>query len=123
MADTVKYLVTVDGETGEVSKVEQMGDAGELTEVPASTFEMAPAAAGCPSYVVNIFMGGEGLYTMTAAPPEGRLAMARPVGVPNPGGRRAPVGVPSPGGRRAPAGVPNPGGSPPPTDVADPDES
>jgi hypothetical protein len=32
MAD-IKYLVTVDSETGDLTKLELVGDAGELTEV------------------------------------------------------------------------------------------
>ncbi len=53
----VKYLVTVDEETGETLKVELVGDSGELTEVDlGEALRMRPAAA--PTYAVNIFMGG-----------------------------------------------------------------
>lgn len=67
-----KFLVTVNAESREVVRVEQMGEAGELIEVSTSVLAQASrkgsgasgapekhAAAGTPpSYAINIFMGG-----------------------------------------------------------------
>jgi len=62
MANQVKYLLTVDSTTGATIKIERLGDAGDLTEVPLSSLHMPPVAAepsgvSPQSVVVNIFMG------------------------------------------------------------------
>lgn len=66
-----KYLVTTDPETGETIKVEEIGEAGDLSEVSAdSVFSTSTAGAGGPpQYIVNIFIGtgpgGQGAPTVT----------------------------------------------------------
>lgn len=58
MADYRKYLVTTDPETGETVKVEEIGDAGDLSEVAAETvFPPSTTGSQQPQYVVNIFIG------------------------------------------------------------------
>jgi len=58
----LKYLVTVDPDSRAVTKVEHLGDAGELTQVPASTLGLgAPAASIAQgANVIHIYMGGGG---------------------------------------------------------------
>ncbi len=40
MADLVKYLVTVDSESGDIVRVERLGSSGDLSEVPANAFSL-----------------------------------------------------------------------------------
>lgn len=51
MAETIKYLVTFDAETGTVQKAEQLGSAGDLASVPAAAFsvDVAKLAGPLPS--------------------------------------------------------------------------
>lgn len=66
MSNLVRYLFTVDSTSGATVKVERLGDAGELTEVPvgsvlgaqATVPTTAPQSASPQSVVINIFMGG-----------------------------------------------------------------
>lgn len=44
MSKHTRYLLTVDSATGAAVKLERVGEAGDLTEVPLSTLSMAPAA-------------------------------------------------------------------------------
>ena len=54
MAD-VKYLVTVDSETGAPTKLELVGDSGELTQVDLSKLSWGGGNTGGVSIVVNIY--------------------------------------------------------------------
>jgi hypothetical protein len=61
MSQTKRYLVTTDAATGATLKVEHVGDAGELTEVPAGTLA-APAGHVCPpSAVFHVYVGHGGV--------------------------------------------------------------
>ncbi len=59
MAD-LKYFMTVDSETGEVTRLQLVGDAGELTDVDLSevSCDGGGKAGGGTSIVVNIFTDG-----------------------------------------------------------------
>jgi hypothetical protein len=61
MAD-VKYLITADSETGAVTKLELVGEDGELTDVDISALccDSGSVASGATSIVVNIYAGGGG---------------------------------------------------------------
>lgn len=66
MPNLVKYLVTVDADTGIPVKCEQVGDAGQLTEV--SMQDLTPQVAAPPSggtVIVNIYAGGGQVMTHT----------------------------------------------------------
>lgn len=54
-----KYLVTVDSATRKIVKVQELGEAGELTEVSPSVLESAPSRPARTNYTVNIYMGSE----------------------------------------------------------------
>ncbi|MBI2214108.1 MAG: hypothetical protein HYU52_10715 [Acidobacteria bacterium] len=60
MANYVKYLLTVDADTGVPVKIEQVGEAGELREVSMSDLAPAisPGSAG-GTVIVNIYAGGQ----------------------------------------------------------------
>ncbi len=66
MSNQTKYLLTVDSKTGAATKLERVGEAGELTEVPLNTLAAAYAqpmpAMGTPPaavpVVLNLFLGG-----------------------------------------------------------------
>jgi|GEM_PF-3876712 len=91
-----KFLVTVDAESREVVRVEQMGEAGELVEVATSLLTQATqgasgeqATAGVPpSYAINIFMGSGESPNITTS--RGRAVEASSVEEP-------PMVIPSPG--------------------------
>lgn len=56
----VKYIVTVNSETGEPTKVELIGDAGELTELDLNELphgSVDTRGAGGISVVINIYGG------------------------------------------------------------------
>lgn len=57
MTEHRKYLVTVDPESRKVVKVEHLGEAGELTEVPMDALKLAQPPTAV-SYTVNVYMGG-----------------------------------------------------------------
>jgi len=59
MAD-VKYLVTVDSETGTPKKLELVGDAGEFMEVDLSNLSWDSGNARGISIAVNIYTGDGG---------------------------------------------------------------
>jgi len=67
MANYIKYLLTVDADTGIPVKIEQVGEAGELREVSMSELQPAitPASAG-GTVIVNIYAGGQ--VSMQQAP-------------------------------------------------------
>jgi hypothetical protein len=48
MSKQTRYLLTVDSATGAAVKLERVGEAGDLTEVPLSTLSMAPPAGVGP---------------------------------------------------------------------------
>jgi hypothetical protein len=84
MSKQTRFLLTVDSATGAAVKLERLGEAGDLTEVPLSTLSVpmagvaAPPAVPAPqSLVINIYMGGP----QQAAP----LSIAMP-GTVGPGG-------------------------------------
>lgn len=68
MSKQTRYLLTVDSATGAAVKLERLGEAGDLTEVPLSTLAVAipgaqpMAGVGAPPasqpLVINIYMGG-----------------------------------------------------------------
>lgn len=66
MPNLVKYLVTVDADTGIPVKCEQVGEAGQLTEV--SMQDLTPQVASPSSggtVIVNIYAGGGQVMTHT----------------------------------------------------------
>ncbi|HYO59994.1 hypothetical protein [Archangium sp.] len=110
MSKQTRYLLTVDSATGVAVKLERLGEAGDLTEVPLSMLAVAipgapPAAgAGAPptpqSMVINIYMGGP----QQAAP----LSLSVP-GLIGPGGPGAYATLAGPGGPGAYATLAAPG--------------
>ncbi|ATB31087.1 hypothetical protein [Melittangium boletus] len=96
MPRQTRYLLTVDSDTGTAVKLERLGEAGELTEVPLgmlSGVSSAPPPHGgvmAPSpqsLVINIYMGGpqpvaQPSYSVREPPGPG----ARPMGPGGPGG-------------------------------------
>lgn len=54
---SIKYLVTVDSESGTPTRLEMVGDAGELTEVELSKLFQTSGYAGGVSIAVNIYTG------------------------------------------------------------------
>lgn len=58
MAKHVKYLLTVESETGAPVKIELMGEAGELTEVPLEDLQIGRGMHSTPQ-VVNVFFGSQ----------------------------------------------------------------
>jgi hypothetical protein len=54
---SIKYLVTVDSDSGAPTKLEMVGDAGELTEVELSKLFQSSGYAGGVSIAVNIYTG------------------------------------------------------------------
>ena len=68
MAD-VKYLMTTDSETGAVTRLELVGEDGELTEVDISALCCDSGSVSSPptSIVVNIYAGG-GAPSMQISP-------------------------------------------------------
>lgn len=72
MAKHEKYLVTVDADTGEAVKIEHVGEAGELREMPLEDFQVARGTPSTPPQVVNVFIGsqpGEGVQVQQPAKP------------------------------------------------------
>lgn len=62
MSDYLRFLVTVDAATVAPVKVEQVGEAGDLTEVDLASFVRSLGVAGAspqpqPQVVINIFGG------------------------------------------------------------------
>jgi len=67
-----KYLVTVDADTGEAVKIEHVGEAGELTDLPLEDFQVAQGTPSTPHQVVNVFIGsqpGEGVRVQQSRKP------------------------------------------------------
>jgi hypothetical protein len=63
LSQHLRFLVTVDSATGATVKVEQLGQAGDLSEVDATSFLRglgtgSGGAGAPPNIVVNIFAGG-----------------------------------------------------------------
>ncbi|WP_395816796.1 hypothetical protein [Archangium minus] len=129
MSKQTRFLLTVDSATGAAVKLERLGEAGDLTEVPLNTLTTAPlgvtssvpaaGGGGAPlspqSLVINIYMGGPQQTAPLSLSLPGLIAPGAPGGpAPSataigPGG--APGGVPAaslmgpggPGGFAAPA--------------------
>lgn len=62
MSEHLRFLVTVDAASGAPMKVEQVGEAGDLTEVDLPSFVRSLGGAGAspqtqPQVVINIFGG------------------------------------------------------------------
>jgi hypothetical protein len=62
LSDYLRFLVTVDAASGAPVKVEQVGEAGDLTEVDMPSFVSSLGGAGAsgplqPQVVINIFGG------------------------------------------------------------------
>ncbi len=72
MPNLVKYLVTVDADTGVPVKIEQVGDAGQLTEVSMQEVspQPTPATSG-GTVIVNIYAGGGQVMTHTQPAEDG----------------------------------------------------
>jgi hypothetical protein len=114
MSKQTRYLLTVDSATGVAVKLERLGEAGDLTEVPLSTLSVpmagaasAPAAPSPQSLVINIYMGGP----QQAAP----LSISMPAAV-GPGGPAPSLSTVGPGGPApslAGPGGPSTPGAPP----------
>lgn len=95
MAKHEKYLVTVDADTGEAVKIEHVGEAGELKEMPLEDFQAARGTPSTPHQVVNVFIGSQ--------PGEGVQVQQPPKQPPQPpsiiiGGPRPPKPEPEPEG-------------------------
>lgn len=107
MAETVKYLLTVDAQSGVAVKIEQVGEAGELTEMPLSGLRSAaPGTAAAPP-VVNIYIGGGA----SGAGPAVHLAAGEPT---EPSPEDLGYGMIQFGPPKPPAGGKPPGGGRPP---------
>lgn len=91
MSKQEKFLVTVDSDSREIVRVEQMGEAGELTEVASSTFTdsgstVAAAPVGAPPhYAINIYMGSGETPKITTAGQAAGASVEPPMIVPSPG--------------------------------------
>jgi len=57
----VKYLVTVDSETGAATKLERVGESGDLKEIDLSKLFLDIGGFGGTTIVVNIYGGGAGV--------------------------------------------------------------
>jgi hypothetical protein len=77
LSQHLRYLVTVDATSGAPVKVEQLGQAGDLSEVDVASFlrGLGTGSGGTgspPQIVVNIFAGGapgaQGAVVATSAP-------------------------------------------------------
>ncbi len=69
MANLVKYLLTVDADTGAAVKLEKVGESGEL--IDADLGMLAPpavAAAPAPSVVIHVYGGGVPQVAAAGAP-------------------------------------------------------
>lgn len=111
MSKQTRYLLTVDSATGVAVKLERLGEAGDLTEVPLSTLSVPtasaapqPAAQAPQSLVINIYMGGP----QQAAP----LSISMPAAV-GPGGPAPSVSTVGPGGPAPSLSAVGPGGPAP----------
>lgn len=110
MSKQTRYLLTVDSATGVAVKLECLGEAGDLTEVPLSTLggpPMGMPGAGAPlapqSLVINIYMGG----TQPSAP----LSISLPgPGAPGGPGTFAPLVAPGAPGSPGTTEMQGPGG-------------
>jgi len=71
LSDTLRYLVTVDATSGAPVRVEQVGEAGDLTEVDLPGFVRSlggsPGSPGPAQIVINIF-AGESPVAVSSAP-------------------------------------------------------
>lgn len=82
MSQNLRYLVTVDSTTGVPVKVEQVGEAGDLSEMDLATFSRfwgtgdAGAGTSAPQVVVNIFTGGAPWAQRGAVAKQGGAAAA-----------------------------------------------
>jgi hypothetical protein len=54
----IKYLVTVDSETGTATKLERVGESGDLEEIDLSKFFLDIGNVGGTPVVANIYGGG-----------------------------------------------------------------
>ncbi|MEM8931358.1 MAG: hypothetical protein AAGE94_09295 [Acidobacteriota bacterium] len=68
MAKKYRYLLTVDADTGDVDKIELLGESGDLTEIPPSDFPLVPAGscatpvavpASGGNVVIHVYAGGQ----------------------------------------------------------------
>lgn len=55
---SVKYHLTVDSETGTITKIERVGDSGEYKEIDLSKLRFDLGSVGGTSIVINIYGGG-----------------------------------------------------------------
>lgn len=111
MSKQTRYLLTVDSATGVAVKLERLGEAGDLTEVPLSSLSVPMAGAAPPpaapspqSLVINIYMGGP----QQAAP----LSISMP-GTVGPGGPAPSLSIVGPGGPAPSSSTVGPGGPAP----------
>jgi hypothetical protein len=66
MPNYVKYLLTVDADTGAPVKIEQVGESGELIR-EVSVNELQPAVPSSGTVIVNIYAGGQAPTQTTVA--------------------------------------------------------
>lgn len=64
---SIEYHLTVDSETGTITKLERVGDGGEYKEIDLSKLRFDLGSAGGTSIVINIYGGG------AAVSPTGRV--------------------------------------------------
>jgi hypothetical protein len=115
MSKQTRYLLTVDSATGAAVKLERLGEAGDLTEVPLSTLAVAipgaqPMAGAAPPasqpLVINIYMGGPQQAAPLSVSVPGLVGPGAPGG---PGAYATLTGPGAPGGPGAYATVSGPG--------------
>ncbi|HTY84166.1 MAG TPA: hypothetical protein VMB19_08095 [Silvibacterium sp.] len=54
----VKYLITVNSETGVIARIEKLGQSGEVTPVDLSKLSIDLSGVGGAAIVVNIYNSG-----------------------------------------------------------------
>jgi hypothetical protein len=68
---SIKYHLTVDSETGTITKIERVGDGGEYKEIDLSKLRFDLGGVGGTSVVINIYGGGPTSGGAPAASPTG----------------------------------------------------
>ncbi len=91
MSNHIRYLLTVDSKTGATVKVERLGEAGELTEVPVESITMSPGTAQ-PSKTDGAMLLGS--RSSEALPPPAIIPGGPPPPAIIPGGPPPPAIIP-----------------------------
>ena len=79
----LKYVLTVDASTGVATKLELLGEGGELSEVDLNQLGTYSPHPGSPSVIVNIFAGPGELRTESLHKEPLSCPKVPPVVVPN----------------------------------------